>query len=237
MTHCNSFVLAIKDSKRQVLREYDGKVYLPFHSEYSLFLKNTGSVRALATVEIDGTDVLGGNGLVIPAWGHVDLERFIPSDKKFKFVPAGDSRVQDPTSGDNGLIKVTFKREYIHYQPMIFGATTTYTSSNSPGGFNMLRSKSVNDGATIGAFACSTAPVECCDMGSVGATVEGSKSNQTFQDIGSFATEGMSTILTLKLLGNEAAVTVKATKNQYCPGCGTKARFADNFCGTCGTKL
>lgn len=229
MTHCNQFVLAIRDSKRNILREYDGKVYLPFHSEYSLFLKNTGAGRALAKIEIDGTDVLGGERLVIPAYGNTDLERFLPSDRKFKFVPANDSRVQDPTNGENGIVRVTFNREYInYYQPSPF----IYTNSAGIGGLH--RSKTII-GGNMGMFSCNAgATVNCCDMG---ATVEGSKSDQQFQSVSDFATEVISTVLTLKLLGNESAVTVQTTKNKYCPGCGTKARFADNFCGTCGIKL
>lgn len=228
MTHSvNGYVLAIRDSNKKILREFNGKVYLPFHSEYSLFIKNTGSGRALAKVEIDGTDVLGGERLVIPAYGGADLERFLPSDRKFKFVPTSDSRVQDPTSGENGIVKVTFNREYVNYQTPF----TTYTNGGYAGG--LLRSKTVMDNTAM--FSCNVgATVNCCDMG---ATVEGSKSNQSFQHVNDFPTEAFSTVLTLQLLGNEAAVTVQATKNQYCIRCGAKVRFTDNFCGACGDKL
>lgn len=173
---------------------------------------------------------LGGERLVIPGYGSTDLERFLPSDRKFKFVPVGDSRVQDPTSGENGIVKVTFNREYIsYYQPSPF----VYTDNSSNIG-GLHRSKTIIGGNT-GMYCCNTASaVNCCDMG---ATVEGSKSDQRFQSVNEFPTEAISTVLTLRLLGNESAVTVQATKNKYCPECGTKARFADNFCGTCGVKL
>jgi hypothetical protein len=77
MTYSNSYVLAVKNSKRETLREYEGKIYLPFYSEYSLFLKNNHNVRCMCDVKIDGTDVLGGQRLVIPANSNINLERFL----------------------------------------------------------------------------------------------------------------------------------------------------------------
>ncbi len=91
MYHNQIIVLVKKDG--QPLRETEGKfVYLPFDSEYSIELKNQSSRRAVASIKIDGTDVLGGDEIIIPAFGSVNLERFITNGdlnkgKKFKFVP------------------------------------------------------------------------------------------------------------------------------------------------------
>lgn len=117
----SNFVLSIKDNHNQVLRESNGNVFMPFNQEYSLFLKNKNSTRASASIKIDGTDVLGGKVLIIPAYGCVDVERFLVDGNllkgnKFKFVPLTDSNVQDPTSAENGLIEVTFTHEQSYFK-------------------------------------------------------------------------------------------------------------------------
>ena len=75
MMYAHKFAVAIKNNGK-VLRERGDSVALPFGSEYSIFLKNMNSVRALVRIEIDGTDVTGGHQLIVPANGTLDLERF-----------------------------------------------------------------------------------------------------------------------------------------------------------------
>jgi hypothetical protein len=114
----NSFVVSIHDTKKNVLRENKEKeVFLPFDSEYGIKLKNNNSRKAVAEVTIDGTNVLGSNKLVIDVDSFVDLERFcidgdVKKGNKFKFVKAGvedpHPDIQDPTSPENGNIKVRF---------------------------------------------------------------------------------------------------------------------------------
>ena len=118
MMYKNSFVVSIHDTKKNVLRENKEKeVFLPFDSEYGIKLKNNNSRKAVAEVTIDGTNVLGSNKLVIDVDSFVDLERFcidgdVKKGNKFKFVKAGvedpHPDIQDPTSPENGNIKVRF---------------------------------------------------------------------------------------------------------------------------------
>lgn len=223
MTYSNQFAIAIRDSKGNILREYDRKVYLPFNSEYSIFLKNMNPCRAMVDVSIDGTDVLGGSRLVIGAHESINLERFMPVNKKFLFVPAGDSRVQDPSSGQNGLVTVTFTKEASFSPYVIYGDNVKYTYTNN---------SSILRGATTSSntfFSCNAEPV--------GATVEGGYSGQAFVDVGGFTVESISSVLTLQLLGADTSVTAKDTRKQHCTSCGRKVKFNDNYCGSCGTKV
>ena len=226
----NGFVASVKGANSQILREYDGqKVFLPFNSEYSLFLKNTNPVRAKIGITIDGTDILGGHQLIINGYGDaINLERFIVDEdmnkgRKLLFVPAGDSRVQDPTSAENGIVKVTFTKEWV------MPVTTFYTSP-------YYNSGSIKMSSSSNCFASNMQAVNCCDTGSVGATVEGSKSNQQFVESSGFMCESFSTIITLLLVGNEKAVTARETRKQYCASCGAKVKFNDNFCASCGAR-
>ena len=87
---------------------------VPFGSEYTIRIKNKGHIRALADITIDGTDVQqAGTKVVVPAYGHVDIERFIDlsaEGRKFKFISieqgTASGEIQDPTSADNGKIRV-----------------------------------------------------------------------------------------------------------------------------------
>lgn len=126
MTYRNAFVVAVKDGNNNVLRETsDKEVFLPFNSNYSLLLKNNNDRRAVAEITIDGTDILGGDNIIVPAHGSVDIDRFcldgdLSNGNKLFFVKASDGRVQDPTSDENGKIVVRFflekeKKEEIHH--------------------------------------------------------------------------------------------------------------------------
>ena len=144
MMFSNNFVVSIHDSGNNVLRENRGKeVFLPFNSEYKIRLRNNHSRKAVAEVSIDGTRVLGPNKIIVEANSFVDLERFcidgdLKNGSRFKFVKAGENDphpdVQDPTSPDNGSVRVKFwlevpdrigffcndlvmKNEYAHSEP------------------------------------------------------------------------------------------------------------------------
>lgn len=107
----NSIIVLIEKDGKPLRETHGNQVYIPDYSEYSLKIKNDKWQRAIAKITIDGTDILGGKEIIIPARSSVDVERFITDGdlakgKKLKFVPLGDSRVQDPSSMENGLIEV-----------------------------------------------------------------------------------------------------------------------------------
>ena len=74
-----------------------------------------------------------------------------------------------------------------------------------------------------------------------GITVEGSRSEQRFTDVGWFPTEETSHVIVLKLMGAKGgkqvlrAVTVKT--KQKCQTCGTTNKSGVKFCKECGTSL
>ena len=231
MMHSNGFVLAVKDSNKKILRELSGRVFLPFYSEYSLLLKNINSVRAVCSVSIDGTDVLGGEELIIRAGDSVDLERFLAdgnltSGRKFKFVPLSDSKVQDPSSSENGLIEVRFWKEKT-IQPQLLYRSVDVIAKNVRGiDYSMSESNCY--------FSCAASTTE---FSSNGATVEGNVSSQTFSRDSFEGKDGDVTILRLALVGREETLTVEQTKSIHCTQCGRKSSISDNFCGKCGKKL
>jgi hypothetical protein len=90
-------------------------VYLPFDSEYKVRLQNKTKKRCMVSVEIDGCDTnTPGSKFILQAGEKLDLERFLVSGNdqsgpRFKFVRAGSHPdVQDPTSSENGKLRVQF---------------------------------------------------------------------------------------------------------------------------------
>jgi hypothetical protein len=107
-------IIAVHDGS---IRELDsGHVLARPGQVYSLRLRNHGPLRAVADVSIDGHTVTGG-GLVLNAWGIVDLERPIHATERGRFtvIAEGDERVFGPDGGREneslGLIEARFRRE------------------------------------------------------------------------------------------------------------------------------
>ena len=110
--------VAIK-SAGKVLREFNkDSVYVPFGAEYSIFIKNLNSVRALVKVSIDGQNVdQSGEGFVINANSSLDLERFLKNGNlnqgnRFKFIErTGKIEQHRGIEVEDGLIRVEFQFE------------------------------------------------------------------------------------------------------------------------------
>ncbi len=120
MVYSHQFVAAVKVNGsilREALREAAGKVAVPFGSEYAVYLKNLASVRAMARVEIDGTDATEGTWLVLAPNSSMDLERFIrngnlQSGNRFKFIKR-TSKIEEARGikGEDGLVRIEYKFE------------------------------------------------------------------------------------------------------------------------------
>lgn len=101
----------------KVLREQKDQVYVPFGSEYSIYLKNLNTVRALVRINLDGVDVTDGTDLVIQPNSSIDLERFMKAGNlsqgnRFKFIER-TSKVEAHRGiqAEDGLLRVEFQFE------------------------------------------------------------------------------------------------------------------------------
>lgn len=264
MMYKDKFVLAVKHDGK-ILREFKGQVYLPFGSEYSLYLKNLNSVRALARIWIDGQLVTDGVDLIVPANGHIDLERFIRNGNlnngnKFKFIErSGAVEKFRGVGAEDGLIRIEFKFE--KFQPVyhwtiipcyhnIFttGSGTPYRTINHDNtsiSTKELISDCCESFSLNNSINCSNTSSEATLSKSVneaGFTAAGSASAQKFAVGSWFPTEDETHVIVLKLLGQtekaevvQRPVTVKVA--QKCTSCGRKNKATAKFCAECGTAL
>jgi len=252
----NNFVVIIKNNGR-ILRESNGEVLLPFGEEYTILLKNLDSRKAVASVSIDGKDVLGGVRVIVPAKESVELKGEMDRNKvryRFKFIEKtkqiseyrGD-RVED------GLIVVEVWFEET-YAPVITWYTYpwytypwyTYTDYYTTPKWSNLN-HTIENNTAYDDIVDNTQVYMCsCNQESIiprsdGITVKGSDVQQDFSSEYTNTLESTSTVITLCLKGYKEEKVVKKpifTNTIYvCPTCGKHNKNLDKFCGRCGTRL
>ena len=145
MVYSNNFVVALK-SQGKVLREKGDEVYLPFGSEFEVFLKNLDDRRAVVSIEIDGNDVLDGEDLVINGNSDFSLRGFMEGTtvhRRFRFIEK--TREISEFRGDraeDGIVVVKvrheIKRPYVPWytgpNPIIGGGNISRGGWGSGGG-------------------------------------------------------------------------------------------------------
>lgn len=113
--HKKGLVACIKVGGR-ILREQSDRVYLPFGSEYSVYLKNLEHRRVKATLFIDGTNVSDG-GFIVNGSSSIDVERFIKngnlsSGNRFKFIERTKAIEEHRgIEAEDGLIRIEYAFE------------------------------------------------------------------------------------------------------------------------------
>lgn len=242
----DKFVLAVKHNGK-ILREFKEQVYLPFGSEYGLYLKNLNSMRALARIWIDGQLVTEGVDLIVPANGHIDLERFIRNGNlnegnKFKFIER-TSAVENfrGVGAEDGIVRIEFRFEKpqpVYHWTITPSYHTTFTTDSGIKYKSMnYTNTSISTKGLIGecsdsfsindSINCSNTSADTTLSRSVnsvneaGITAAGSASNQQFT-IGSwFPTESESHVIVLKLLGQteKSEVVQKPVTVKVAPKC------------------
>jgi ribosomal protein L32 len=117
MMYQDRLAVAIKVNGK-VLREFKDTVYVPYGSEYSIFIKNLNSLRAMVRLSVDGQDATESVSLIVQPNDSIEVERFIKAGNlaagnRFKFIER-TKQVEDGPRGigaEDGLIRVEFEFE------------------------------------------------------------------------------------------------------------------------------
>jgi len=116
MMYQDRLAVAIKVNGK-VLREFGDTVYIPFASEYSIYVKNLNSLRAMVRLRVDGQDATEGVSLVVQPNDSLEVERFIKGGNiekgnRFKFIER-TAKVEEHRGiqAEDGLIRVEFEFE------------------------------------------------------------------------------------------------------------------------------
>lgn len=212
----------------KILREHKEVVYLPFGTEYSIFIKNLNTVRAQVNVFIDGVDVAEGDSVIVGAGSNIDLTRFITnqnlkSGNAFKFIERTDGVEKHRGIGiEDGLIRVEFQFERptpsladllsrsnrTKYDPPYTPGLSTWphqqptiwcSTAVAQGASPQLMN--VSSGMVGMASSTTTASAAANYTNDVGVTVPGSVKNQQFQNVAALDVEDEKHAMVLKLVG------------------------------------
>jgi len=249
------FVAAIKvDGK--ILKEFKDTVFIPFGKEYSILLKNLNSVKAIATVSIDGTDALSTLFVMIEPYGSIELERFVnqenlESGNKFKFIER-TSKIENHRGikVEDGLIRIEFQFEnkltHLHYNPNIW-CQTPYIINGAPyypaaAGTAApcpieYKTHSWGSAPISGSFTGPNLNVMPCSYSvntaentvanTTGITVQGSESNQTFKMAPAINVTEEKHVMILRLQGQ-----LQESGEQVTQAITVKSRAPCKICGT-----
>jgi len=242
--HNNGFVAFIKSGDVVLRENYSQEVFLPYNSEYSIGLKNISDKKALVSVHIDGTNVLGGSSLIIDSKSDMILERFIldgnlNSGKRFKFVSLDNPGVQDPSSSFNGEIKIEYQFEKFDYNKFIEELNkynNPYPSIPLWGEGKNYKAFWRDSGTADYIPKASFTYCSCnCNTNDLGATIEGSNSNQIFKygNIGEL--DYHKYVIILKLRHKKEMLSVN--DSIYCINCGNKVKINHRYCFKCGNLI
>lgn len=259
MMHHHGTIVTIRDRSGTAYREYAHQrtvhmsrstVTLPFDSEFQIGIGIQDGFRRRAEISIDGQDL----GELIFSGSYTVLDRFIRTDKRFKFVAKDHAAVADPTSADNGIVRIKVWKEkpyilttthYPHGQP--WWLANNYATWSTCG--------TTGDGCVLGGCTPSSAPwngdatspqslysssLRSCNLGDVGATVEGSQSGQTFgSTTWSGDQEDCYSEFCFDLRGYDDKTVVspcnlESRTHKFCTECGAKQLRDARFCHDCG---
>jgi hypothetical protein len=213
MMHSNDFVVAIFYNGSFLEESKSGVIALPFGAEYTIRLRNKKNRTAVAKVFIDEENVSKG-GIVIPAHKFVDLECDVATLCKFKFVSAEsgeaiDAGKNNKTDDSNGVIRVEWRAEKEYKPPIIpvqvvqWPYSHYYASGAQPNSFD--------GGEQPTASAINFVPTPLTRKLAEGCTVQGSESNQRFNEIW-LDLEDTVTTIRLTLRGYTGVNTTKSRR-------------------------
>lgn len=262
--YSNNLAVAIKSSGK-VLREFDDQVFLPFGSEYSIFVKNKNTVRASVKIEIDGVDVTQGVSLVVNPNDEIELERFIKNGNlvngnRFKFIER-TAQIENHRGikVEDGLVRIEFQfekpRPILTVSPNCYDTNITWNFVKGQGLTGNCVSGSTGHISTTGyvhpGTLCSvnaprgysSTPVNSVNqVSNFGITAPGSVSNQEFNTVSTFDLESRKHVIILRLMGQHQGKTISKTvttrSRTECVTCGHVSKStASKFCSNCGTSL
>jgi hypothetical protein len=258
----NNFVVSLK-SEGKFFRENGDIIQLPFESEYSIYMKNLNSRKAVVKVSIDGKDVTDGHSLVIEPNSVLELEGFMDGNlakNKFKFIKM-TRQIENfrGTTPEDGLLVVEYDFEkekpinreivyipyylYPHYYPSYpyyypcWTYTGTITYSGGGGTTTTISTANNANNVTYTSNYCLNAN----NIDNNGITVKGDDIQQQFYPTYIGEMENRPTVISLKMIGiSKEEINNKpifTNEKKICETCGTSNKNKNKFCSTCGTRL
>lgn len=221
-------------------------VHVPDGAEYGIMIKNLNYSQILADVWMDGIKLTSENQLLLDGYQTLHLERFLDTDRKFKFVRYEGSGQENSVEERNaGIIRVRIWHN-VGYRPKPFITQPTMWWQNysypsmfaNPAPYSQQCRSSFNmEIGNQSVMCCSDANLVSRSIGEeeIGTTVEGSKSDQSFHEVTTTQRFPYWEEIIFKLVVADEPTAV-AHNSKFCPKCGTRNKNY-SYCPECGQKL
>ena len=268
----DKFVLSIihDRSVRESGHRGNKEIVIPFDSEYKIRLKNKNDRSCTARAFIDGKRVSQLGDFILHAGGTIDLERFVDRSlqmgKRFKFVSLDHSDVDDPTSSENGIIRVEFRLAKekngikIRWEPQAPLPPFKWPTGPDKTWYYKKADWTFEDGSTGGDLGNSTVyysqtlgddTVRCSGQATKSFTKSACHIMDSAVEKGATIEGGSSnqlftysdldvetnaTVLKLKMVGIKKE-SVRNSTHKYCSNCGYKTKRRDKYCSECGRRM
>jgi hypothetical protein len=215
--------ICINKSRKKIK---ENNIYLNDGDEYQIELFNPLTTTILAKIDLDGKSL--GSGIVLKPGVRLFLERFLDSNKKFKFstyeVETNSTDV-DTAISNNGKIIVSFYAEKLYY--------TNFLNNDW---FNINRAITCNNilysnTTTNTSFNLNNSFKE------TGTTDKGNISEQKFTEVNIDFEYNSFHIINYKVLPKSLEIIEKKDIKIYCSNCGRKSKDNENYCPKCGNKM
>lgn len=246
------------------LKQYNGgKYYLNDNDEFQLELTNDSINRVLVKIKLNGK-FISTNGLILNANSHHYLERYIDTNRKFKFktFDVDDVKETKKAREQNGKVEVFFYEEItpipysISYTPEWYPTSTTTfggqplyrsvlsantvncTSGNiTASNTNTVFNTSTEFGETFDGKGDGSRSIEPSQV-ETGRVDEGGKSKQSFQPTTGQFSSFISKKVEFQILPSSQKPMEVNELREYCSECGIRIRKRSwKFCPQCGHKL
>lgn len=213
-------------------------------TEFEIELFNPLQETIMAKIFLNGKTEK--DGIVLYPGQRIFLERYLDSNKKFKFitykVEADNDIDVENAIASNGLVKVEFYREKVFtlnttisfHNPYVYSTPTIY--DNPIFGGTVLTSSSCLYSSPVTFSANSVSEPTEKEVGLIG---KGQSSKQEFSNVyNDFYYFPFETIQIKILPDSQKLVEADDLKfKKYCSNCGKKVKHNDKFCSYCGNKL
>lgn len=245
--YSNKLVAAIKvDGK--VLREnrVDGKdiIYLPFGSDYEIYLKNMNVQRAVVSIEIDGEDVCSNRRLVIDGNSSSTLRGKLGADNSvsnaFRFIRRSEKiEAHRGIGAEDGLIRIQWQFEQqLPSQPIIRNPIKSNPWEPYPRDYIWC---DTNSPSLSNDPSCQSVFRSCTKSYDAGITVPGKELSQNFETTYTRSLDPTIYVAIFELRGETAnkavATPVLSKKPIQCNVCGSNNSSRYKYCGECSAAL
>lgn len=239
--------------KRNRLKVYDNRnYYLKDNTEFEIELFNPTNDSVLAKIWLND-ELISPTGIVIKAHSRVYLERFIDSNRKFKFTVFEVDNVKETKAARNrnGMVKVAFFTKVManNYPGTYLRSNTGDITWAQPHNMNITGiSTTAADVYYTGTITTNYSNVSSTDtfLGlnntidqiETGRVKQGEKSNQTFTTSNENFNDASHQSYEYQILPESLKAALPQETRQYCSNCGTRIRKSSwKYCPSCGEEV